>query len=187
MKTARFSFGPDYVCQYEWAEDCFVQCGGDAKNGWFFESFPRNPNTFLRGDSKESVEDAERKCWEEFQQQNKCNLDHSDINSFTKVRWDGHEYDNGVGWCKSCGMFKSECFPPWEECYQCKEKTFYSRDNKGNRWCKKCYNDIPEDWLTDSIKWSRKMKKIQEQEITKEEFTEALDQVITHICEKTDE
>lgn len=166
MKIARHSCGPDYKCQFEWAEDCFVQCGGSEKYGFFFESFPRTPDTFIRGDSKISLEDAEKKCWDKLQKYNSCDLDHTDLNNFDKKN-----YDNGAGFCKKCGFFGSEIFPPWEECFNCKHKTFYSRDKFGMRWCENCYDDMPEDKMTESIKRMKKLtKEMEENPISQEEF-----------------
>lgn len=67
----------------------------------FFEAFPNNPSTFIRGEGK-TIEDAEASAWKQFQKFSACK---------------GHEYEkrgykNGAGFCKNCGMFKSKVFEP---------------------------------------------------------------------------
>jgi hypothetical protein len=69
----------------------------------FFEAFPENPRTFIRGEGK-TVKEAEEKAWEKLQGYLAC---------------EGHEferrnYKNGVGFCKYCNMFKSHAFKPLE-------------------------------------------------------------------------
>lgn len=66
----------------------------------FFEAFPENPDTFIRGEGK-TIEEAEGSAWKKFERIAKCA---------------GHEYErrgyaNGAGFCKHCGLFVSHCFP----------------------------------------------------------------------------
>ena len=95
-----------------WPDDCYVQWGSvgvvlrEAEYGgsyWtaFFESFPTDPKTFIRGEG-ETVQVAEAKAYQAFQRYRACN---------------GHEferrnYTNGAGFCKHCGLFKSQAFEP---------------------------------------------------------------------------
>jgi hypothetical protein len=70
----------------------------------FFEAFPRDPDTFIRGEGA-SIEAAERDAWESFQKYAACS---------------GHEperrgYTNGAGFCKNCDMFMNKVFPPTEK------------------------------------------------------------------------
>ena len=122
-----------YPCRHPWADDCFVQ-GGDSgivfvDNGEpyttaFFEAFPRNPNTFLRGEGK-TVEEAETAAWAKFQKYQAC---------------PGHEfekrgYTNGAGFCKHCNMFGSNVFPPWEKCVICGDLTYYTVSKTNDWYC----------------------------------------------------
>jgi len=130
-RLARKSFGEPYLCVREWPEDCFVQCGGNgivvghgsfeemllstdplkalgdeikkptSYRTAFFEAFPRNPDTFIRGEGK-TIEEAEEQTWLKFQKYLACK---------------GHEFEkrgyrNGAGFCKHCGMFGSKVFEP---------------------------------------------------------------------------
>lgn len=67
----------------------------------FFEAFPRDPDTFVRGEG-ETIEAAESAAWFRFEKHRACS---------------GHEYErrgytNGAGFCIHCGMFKSGAFSP---------------------------------------------------------------------------
>jgi hypothetical protein len=132
MKKARMGFKELYDCTQPWPEDCFVQAGEngmvfnrgsinevfDPKNKnplktlkknysystAFFEAFPSDPKTFIRGEGK-TVKKAEDKAWKEFEKIRDC---------------DGHEferkgYTNGGGICTKCGMFSAHEFEPIEE------------------------------------------------------------------------
>ena len=113
----------------------------------FFEAFPRNPNTFIRGEGP-SVEEAEEKAWQQLQKYQAC---------------EGHEfekrgYKNGAGLCVHCNMFQSGVFEPTEDCTGgCGEKTYYSHDKNGNAWCENCYDSMPEEVMTDLQKMIRDM------------------------------
>lgn len=99
-----------YDCQYEWTKDCFTQCGdsgivfskeGNPYKTAFFEAFPQSPKTFIRGEGN-TIEDAEKDAWQQYAKHIKC---------------DNHEfqrrgYRNGAGFCKHCGLFKSNAFEP---------------------------------------------------------------------------
>lgn len=175
MRTAH-STGPDYACQHEWAGDCFVQCGGCEKYGFFFEAFPQNPNTFLRGDSKVSIADAEEKVWQKLLKHSSCELDHANPENFEK-----RKYRNGVGFCVGCGMFASGIFPPSEICIKCGANTYHTCDKDGKWWCEECSKTIPEELLSDFQKLSRRIKS-EIEEISDEEFQEGLKQVLEHMA-----
>jgi len=158
-KYARKSFGDPYLCKHDWAEDCFVQCGGDGivfeRKGAlvniftsekpletyaeerslpstyttaFFEAFPNNPATFLRGEGK-TIEEAEEQAWQKFQRYLACA---------------GHEfekrgYTNGAGFCKHCNMFACKVFepePPTKEQQELAEK-FKRRIESGRETMKR--------------------------------------------------
>lgn len=70
----------------------------------FFEAFPTDPATFIRGEGVD-VPAAEMAAWAKFACQRDCA---------------GHElerrgYRNGAGICKHCGLFVSRAFEPLEE------------------------------------------------------------------------
>ncbi len=65
----------------------------------FFEAFPRNPDTFIRGEGK-TIEEAETDAWRQYEKIRNCA---------------GHEFEkrgrsDGVGWCKHCKMFSIHAF-----------------------------------------------------------------------------
>lgn len=102
--------GHSPVC--DWPEDCYVQWGGQGvvlakkESGGcyytaFFEAFPKNPKTFIRGEGA-TVAEAEQSAFQKFKRYLAC---------------PGHEferrgYTNGAGFCKHCSLFKSNAFEP---------------------------------------------------------------------------
>lgn len=127
MKLANKSFGPPYQCQKDWPEDCNVQCGEkglvikgkESYNTAFFESFPSNPSTFIRGEGN-SLEQAEDSAW----------LKYQNILSCKEHVYKRHGEEHGV--CEKCGLFTSHCFPPEHKCSVCeKENVNYNAANKG--------------------------------------------------------
>ena len=176
MTIARHSCGPDYQCQHNW--DCFVQCGGSINHGFFFEAFP---DTFLRGDSKISLADAEDKVWQKLKKHNACDLDHTDPANFDK-----RDYRNGVGFCIKCGLFRSKIFPPSEICVKCGANTYYTCDKNGGWWCEECSPTIPEELLSETQKMIRAVlcePPLTDEEL-KEVFNTGLKEVIEHILKK---
>jgi hypothetical protein len=178
MKTARMSFGKDYQCKFEWEDDCFVQCGSsgivlgkgslqdvfDAENPLkalgeaaadnksyvtaFFEAFPKEPQTFIRGEG-ESVEEAEKSAWEQYQKFKNC-LEHE---------FERRGYDNGGGICKHCGMFKSDAFPPAHNCKVCNIPTCFTYDINKVWYCEEHSESIPEELKHDWMKRHERYKK----------------------------
>jgi hypothetical protein len=92
-----------------WPADCMVQWGGaglvlrpsgDYRTA-FFEAFPREPDTFIRGEGAD-VPAAEAEAWRKFARQRDC--------PGHKVERAG--YRNGAGVCSECGLFVSKAFAP---------------------------------------------------------------------------
>lgn len=146
-KIARNSFGEDYNCKYDWDEDCFVQCGdeglvlGKKENYFtaFFEAFPKDPQTFIRGEGA-SIEEAEKQAWEQLQRFKKC----------TNHEFERRGYTNGVGFCKHCGLFKSKAFEPTTLCKVCNKPTCHTTDINDNYYCEEHKDLIPDELLS---KW----------------------------------
>jgi hypothetical protein len=143
-----------YECQCPWPDDIFVQCGGSgvvlSKQGnyktAFFEAFPNNPSTFIRGEG-ETIEKAEANCFSKYEKIMKC---------------DGHVYkrlhaEHGV--CEKCGLFTSYCFPPEAKCSVCgKEHVNFSLDKEP--LCFKHYleavNNITPDKIANATSYMEK-------------------------------
>ena len=142
MKLVETSFGKTYQCKFDWPEDCFIQgnFGNGEKIKAFVEVFPKNPSTMIRSDAS-SIEEAEEKAWNKYQNYLVCELNHTNPENF-----DRRDYRNGVGFCKSCGMFQ-KIFEPLEICCKCGANTYYSQDNQDNWWCKECSPHMPEDLI----------------------------------------
>lgn len=104
----------------------------------FFEAFPKNPNTFLRGEGT-TIELAEEQAWQEYQKILQC----------ANHEFEKRNYKNGAGICKNCGLFKSKVFEPTESCYLCNTKTFYGRTNTGEYYCKDCNDKVPKNLWSD--------------------------------------
>lgn len=135
--------------QYSWPENCFVQWGDKgvvfSKNGSyttsFFEAFPNEPKTFIRGEG-ETIAIAEQDAWCKFESIINCK---------------GHEFErrgyrNGVGVCRHCGMTSSKAFEPLETCVICGAPTYHGYD-KYNRWyCPDHVEMIPPKALPDCMR-----------------------------------
>lgn len=155
--TGFFTKDRAYDCQYNWPEDCKVQCGEKgmvfSKKGnyrtAFFEAFPRNPDTFIRGEG-ETLQAAETSAWEKYQKHCGCELNHDDPDNFER-----RGYKNGAGFCKACGLFKGSCFEPTTRCHNCDTPTYHTSDAKGRWWCDKCADLIPEEDLSEIQKMLR--------------------------------
>lgn len=111
----------------------------------FFEAFPRDPNTFIRGEGV-TIEEAEEKAWNKYQRHLNCT---------------GHEYEkrgyrNGCGFCKHCGLFSSDVFEPDEICYLCGSKTYHGQTNANTWYCESCADKVPEELFP---AWKREMIK----------------------------
>ena len=117
---AKKGFGGEYECQQVWPEDTFVQCGdsglvlGNDKNEpyitAFFEAFPKNPSTFIRGEGKDLPE-AELKAFEKFQKIKGC-----DEHVYTRHGTSEHAK------CTKCGLFTSHHFEPTQNCSVCSKE-----------------------------------------------------------------
>ena len=166
LKGSVLSNSKTYECKYDWPDNCFVQYGDrgivfteskieeDLKNPEelleqviaptkahyrtaFFEAFPRNPNTFIRGEGA-TVEEAETNTWNKYQKYSACN----------NHEFERRNYRNGVGFCKHCGLFNSRAFKPTTKCITCQVPTSYSCDKQDNWYCEK---HIEQN--LDRIKW----------------------------------
>lgn len=119
------------VARYPWPADCmiqgsrsglvFVRGTGDTYTTAFFEAFPRELSTFIRGEGADLIA-AEDAAWLKYQRILTC------------PGIDGHEYEprgykNGAGFCKHCGLFTSNVYTPTELgmfCGVCSEPTFWT-------------------------------------------------------------
>lgn len=130
-----------HECAHSWPEDCFVQCGdrgivfvketSTTYETAFFEAFPRNPDTFLRGEGK-TVEEAEEQAWTKYQKQLNCK----------KHEFERKHYRNGAGVCKNCGLFLADIFEPLEICQFCNKPTYFGKDTTGKWFCKECSGKV---------------------------------------------
>ena len=149
--------GKPYECKKEWDEDCFVQCGETglvlSKKGnyitMFFEAFPKNPKTFIRGEGK-TLEEAEDSAWKQFIKYKQC----------TNHEFERRDYRNGSGICKHCGLFQSNIFEPLEKCCVCGKPTYYTQDKNGKWYCKEHKHCIkPEDMNSIQLQYYERKKR----------------------------
>jgi len=174
---ARKGFGKPYDCKKDWPENCFVQCGGDglvlrsgsmeevleseglsetienlAKNTSyttaFFEAFPRNPDTFIRGEGT-TIEEAEDNAFSKFEKYSAC--DHPEFEK--------RDYKNGYGFCVKCGMGSSGAFEPEYKCRICGQPTYYTFDKHDQPYCEDHASEIAWEDLPKSIQALRKYQK----------------------------
>jgi len=100
--------------RHPWPDDVYVQGGargvvlhrdGTHYRTAFVEAFPRNSDTFLRGEGK-VVEEAETACWEQYQQMADCPT-HP-----THGPFEARGFTDGAGFCTHCGTWFSRVLPP---------------------------------------------------------------------------
>lgn len=153
---ARNSDGKPYKCKQNWREDCFVQCGEEglvlSKDGdyftAFFEAFPKEPKTFIRGEGN-NIEEAELNAWNQLQRFLKCK----------KHEFERSGYTNGSAICKHCKMFKSKVFEPTTKCTICEKPTNYISDKNDNYYCEEHEYLIPDSELNSFQLRARKFKR----------------------------
>lgn len=118
-KIIKTNSNEDYQLQYDW-NDIFVQCndsgivlGQNPYTTAFFESFPRKPDTFIRGEGK-TIQEAETAAWNKYQKTLGCQ---------------DHEYkyhsDIGHGKCIHCNLFTSYALPNKLCCSVCNKEGSY--------------------------------------------------------------
>jgi len=113
-----------YLVKYAWPDDAYLQ-GNDygivlSKNSYetaFFEVFPKNPKTFIRGEGK-TLEEAETQAWSFYQKIMSC-----EKHDF--VRRD--ESNHGI--CKNCNLFMSEIFETCKTCPDCSKEAYFFYQN----------------------------------------------------------
>lgn len=119
-RIAKKSFGEPYECVFDWPDDCFVQCGENGLvisaskedyNTAFFEAFPKNPSTFIRGEGK-NIMDAEQQAWNK----------HNKYLACEKHEYRRHREDSEHGICIHCGLFTTHVFAPVYSCDICQKK-----------------------------------------------------------------
>jgi hypothetical protein len=131
---------------HDWG--CFCQAGDNgivftrigSYRTAFFEAFPEDPNTFIRGEGKDIVE-AEENAWVQFEKIKNCK----------EHEFERKGYRNGGGFCKNCGLF-SVVFEPLEKCCICGVPTYYTYDKDDNWYCPEHERLMLPDKYTD-IKW----------------------------------
>ncbi len=140
VKMSAISKQKNYESTFVWPPDCYLQAGDrgivfhkdDSYHTAFFEAFPNDPDTFIRGEGA-TVAEAEQAAWEKWKSILACI---------------GHEfwlggYKNGAGFCRHCNLFKPRAFPPSETCCVCGEPTYYTGDSAGNWYCVDHERDKP--------------------------------------------
>lgn len=140
-----------------------------------FTHEPENAATMLGADGI-TFEECEEKCWEKYQEYQRCQ------HTFTRESPDGGHYTNGAGFCKHCGMFKSQAFEPETVCTSCgKHANLFSTLN--DEWlCEDCYKNrswqekerciyFSEDTLLDFVKRLGTLESIQFQKISTQLMT----------------
>jgi hypothetical protein len=103
----------------------------------FFEAFPRNPKTFLRGEGA-SIEEAEQDCWNKYQKILAC----------TNHEFERRDRTDGYCFCKHCGL-SGMFMQPLHPCTGCGATAYsvWADDIDGKPYCKACFRTLPlEKW-----------------------------------------
>lgn len=168
LNSLRYS---EYTCAHEWPDDCKLQ-GGDmglvfTKDGSyetaFFEAFPRNPRTFIRGEGK-TVAEAEESCWAQYQRYLAC----------PAHEYEAQGYRNGVGICKHCGMAGFDVIPG-PPCCICGTPTWHERDKNNIYYCEAHERDMPlSSWSDVRWEWTRMLNSIETDRILRRKDDEMI-------------
>lgn len=151
VKVSPLSIQKSYESSLDWPMDCYLQAGdrgvvfrGDATSydTAFFEAFPRNPDTFIRGEGA-TIAEAEQAAWAKWRRVLTC------------PGRDGHEferrgYKNGAAFCKHCDLFMSGVLPPDESCCVCGVPTYWTSDADGNFYCEDHERNKPLELWTET-------------------------------------
>lgn len=100
----------EHPCVHDWPETCYVQCGKKNSTEFFFEAFPKDPNTFIRTVAQ-TVEEAESKAWRFYQNTLDCKE-----HTFERYRANTDHAE-----CSQCKLFLSHYFPPLKSCVVCQK------------------------------------------------------------------
>lgn len=113
-----------YILKKDWDEDTFVQgdheglvfSKDDIETVAFFEAFPINPKTFIRGEGV-SLEEAEDNAWKTFQ-----NIINCANHEFERLKNSNHAT------CKHCDLFQSDVLKSINNCSVCNKEEVYIED-----------------------------------------------------------
>jgi hypothetical protein len=114
----------------------------------FFEVFPSNPPTFIRGEGA-TVEEAEEAAWKKLVKISRC----------PKHEFERRGYKSGAGLCKHCNLFLSDVFEPSEKCAVCGIPAYYAVDIDGKAYCEDHIDAIPDEKASPSLLWVRSERK----------------------------
>lgn len=112
--TERMIVNTDQPSRHPWPEDCYIQGGGrgivfGAPTGTyrtaFVEAFPRNPNTFLRGEGP-TIAAAEDACWVQYERIQNCAGGGGEHGPY-----EPRQYRNRAGFCTRCGAWFPRVLP----------------------------------------------------------------------------
>lgn len=145
------SWGGDYDCQQAWPENTYLQCGDSGlvvgkgkKDSYitaFFEAFPKDPSTFIRGEGKD-LEEAELNAFNKYLKIKAC-----DKHDYT--RHGTSEHAN----CLKCGLFTSHHFKPLQTCSCCGKEgvNYFTGDSDLNitYWCMEHFFEKVRTFLKD--------------------------------------
>lgn len=109
-----------YSVKYDWPEEAYLQgndygvvLSNEPYETAFFEAFPKNPKTFIRGEGK-TLEEAETQAWNFYQKIINCKE-----HNFIRRKESNH------GTCKNCNLFMSEIFKTCKTCTNCNKEAYF--------------------------------------------------------------
>ena len=139
-KTVQFNYSNEfYVLRHDWPMDTVWNFNFFKSDGPYVEVFinsPKNAETFdaAYGETFEECEDI---LWKRYQNYINC------VHEFSRNSPKGVHYSNGAGFCKHCGMFRSEAFEPETICEECGKNANLVKRLDGSSVCLDCLENTP--------------------------------------------
>ncbi len=167
QKFARRSLNnTPYLCQMDWPEDCFVQCGG---NGVVFTK-ENIEQTMATSESQiealatvvglpTSKKHYRTAFFEAFPSTPSCfirgeglTVEEAEAAAFLKYQkilacthdYERRNREDGYAYCKLCPL-SGTFLEPLTQCFICKKPAHYEQDLKGNWYCEEHYYNLPID------------------------------------------
>ena len=137
-KQVRESIGSRYYqLSYDWPMDTVFTINDDRLDTSMevYTNYPENAATYM-GMQASTIQECEDILWTRYQRYISCK------HEFTRDHPKKGHYSNGAGFCKHCGMFKSQAFEPETICETCGKHANLLSCIDGKQVCEDCYEGL---------------------------------------------